>query len=140
MKKAMTIREVSELLNIPEHTIRYYTDMGLIPSIQRSSSNYRIFDEESIEWLKGTVYFRQLGLSIRDIIHYHDLCFSSDPAALHERYELLQKYCRKAEQEVLQAEERLRYLEHITERDRMIAEEQLPDLKNPRLRHSEKNS
>ncbi len=134
MKKAMTIREVSKLLSIPEHTIRYYTDMGLVPNIQRSSSNYRIFDEEAVEWLKGTVYFRQLGLSIRDIIHYHDLCFSSDPAALKERYELLRKYREKAEEEVLRAEERLRYLERITERDRMIAEEQMPDLKNPYLR------
>ncbi len=129
MKK--TIREVSEMLNIPAHTIRYYTDLGLIPSISRAENNYREFDEESIEWLKGTIYFRELGLSLKDIRYYHDLCFRDDPSALKERYELLLNYCEKAEAEVKQAEERLRYLKYITERDRKIAEEKMEDRKNP---------
>lgn len=131
MKKTMTISEVSRLLNIPEHTIRYYTDEGMIPGMKRAENNYRIFDEESVEWLKGTVYFRQLGLSMKDIRHYHDLCFSDDPEALKERYELLLSYCGRAKEEVRQAEERLRYLEYITERDRQVAERLLPDRKNP---------
>ena len=61
MKKTMTIREVSRMLNIPEHTIRYYTDEGMIPGMKRAENNYRIFDEESVEWLKGTVYFVSSG-------------------------------------------------------------------------------
>ena len=100
MTTTMTIKEVSELLNIPEHTIRYYTDIGLIPGMQRLPNNYRVFSEESLEWLRGTVYFRQLGLSIKDIIHYHDLCFSEEPEALKERYLLLQKYTEQAEEEL----------------------------------------
>ena len=131
MKKMMTIREVSQMLKIPEHTIRYYTDQGMIPDMKRADNNYRVFDEEALEWLKGTIYFRQLGLSMKDIRHYHDLCFSDDPDALRERYELLLKYCKKAEEEVIQAEERLHYLEYITERDRQVAERLLPDRKNP---------
>lgn len=127
----MTVKEVADMLDIPEHTIRYYTDMGMIPNIKRSSGNYRLFDEEAIAWLRGTVYFRQLGLSLKDIRHYHDLCFSDQPEALQERYMLLQKYCRKAEEEVKMAEKRLVYLQHVTERDRQIAENLLPDEKNP---------
>ena len=131
MEKTMTIKEVSELLQVPEHTIRYYTDMGLIPGVRRLQNNYRIFDEESLEWLKGTIYFRQLGLSIKDIIHYHDLCFSEEPEALKERYLLLQKYTRQAEEDLKKAEERMAYLKHITERDRKIAENLMPDRMNP---------
>ena len=129
--KKMTVKDVSAMLGIPAHTIRYYTDIGMIPSISRSDTNYRMFDQESIEWLKGTVYFRQLGLSLKDIRHYHDLCFLDDPEALKERYELLQSYCEKAEKEVETAEERLRYLQNITERDRKIAENQMEDFRNP---------
>ena len=130
----MTVKEAAEQLGIPEHTVRYYTDMGMIPDLKRTSSNYRLFDEEAMEWLRGTVYFRQLGLSLKDIRHYHDLCFQDDPDALWERYELLSEYCEKAHQEVGQAQKRLEYLLHIADRDRQIAEKAMPDLKNPYLR------
>lgn len=127
----LTIKEVSKLLSVPEHTIRYYTDMGMIPNIKRSSGNYRLFDEEAIDWLKGTIYFRQMGLSLKDIKHYHDLCFSEDPEALYERYRLLQKYCEIAEKELINAKERLEHMKRITERDRQIAQELMPDKMNP---------
>lgn len=127
----LTIKEVSKLLSVPEHTIRYYTDMGMIPNIKRSSGNYRLFDEEAIDWLKGTIYFRQMGLSLKDIKHYHDLCFSEDQEALFERYNLLQKYCEIAEKELINANERLQHMKRITERDRQIAEELMPDQMNP---------
>lgn len=136
MTTTMTIKEVSELMDIPEHTIRYYTDIGLIPGMQRLPNNYRVFSEESLEWLRGTVYFRQLGLSIKDIIHYHDLCFSEEPEALKERYLLLQKYTEQAEEELDKARKRLEYLKHITERDRRIAENLMEDKLNPYRRRS----
>lgn len=137
MTKKRTIKEVSELLGIPEHTIRYYTDAGLIPGMQRLPNNYRIFSEESLDWLKGTIYFRQLGLSIKDIIHYHDLCFSEEPEALKERYLLLQKYTEQAEKELEKAAERLAYLKHITDRDRKIAENLMEDKLNPYRQRSQ---
>lgn len=127
----LTIKEVSKLLSVPEHTIRYYTDMGMIPNIKRSSGNYRLFDEEAIDWLKGTIYFRQMGLSLKDIKHYHDLCFEEGEEALYERYNLLQKYCEIAEKELINANERLQHMKRITERDRQIAEELMPDQMNP---------
>ncbi len=135
----LTIKEVSKLLSIPEHTIRYYTGMGMIPNMKRSSGNYRLFDEEAIDWLKGTIYFRQLGLSLKDIKHYHDLCFSEEPEALYERYKLLQNYCEIAEKELINAHDRLEHMKRITERDRKIAQELMPDEKNP-YKHRKKKS
>ena len=126
-----TIKEVSRMLDIPAHTIRYYTDMGLVPNVARSGTNYRLFDDEAIDWLKGTVYFRSLGLSIKDIIRYHDLCFREDDGALFERYALLKEYTGKAKDELEKAKERVAYLERITERDRLIAEKLMDDVKNP---------
>lgn len=137
--KYLTIKEVSKLLSVPEHTIRYYTDMGMIPNIKRSSGNYRLFDEEAIDWLKGTIYFRQLGLSLKDIRHYHDLCFSEEKEALFERYQLLQDYCEIAKKELKNAEERLAHMQKITERDRQIAEELIPDKMNPYKQRKKKS-
>jgi len=30
-----TVKEVAKLLDLTEHTVRYYTDKGLVPSVQR---------------------------------------------------------------------------------------------------------
>lgn len=39
-----TVKEVAKCLNLTEHTIRYYTDKGLVPSIKRDKNNTRIFN------------------------------------------------------------------------------------------------
>ncbi|WP_243151275.1 MerR family DNA-binding transcriptional regulator [Clostridium butyricum] len=41
-----TIKEIAYILNMTEHSVRYYSDMGLIPSLKRNSNGNRIFDEE----------------------------------------------------------------------------------------------
>ena len=42
-----TVKQISEIMGMSEHTIRYYTDLNLLP-VKRDSANRRIFDEESI--------------------------------------------------------------------------------------------
>jgi DNA-binding transcriptional MerR regulator len=43
-----TIKEVSEKTGLTYHTIRYYTDEGLIPEVVRDKNNNRLFNERSI--------------------------------------------------------------------------------------------
>lgn len=38
-----TIKQVSNMLNIPATTLRYYDKEGLLPYIERRGSGYRIF-------------------------------------------------------------------------------------------------
>lgn len=47
-----TVKQFAEMFNTTEHTIRYYTDIGLLPC-QRDGGNRRVFDEESEENLKA---------------------------------------------------------------------------------------
>jgi Predicted transcriptional regulators len=48
-----TVKEIAKLLDMTEHTVRYYTDMGLVPSLKRDKNGNRLFDEESKNWLIG---------------------------------------------------------------------------------------
>ena len=41
-----TVKEFAERYGITEHTLRYYTDIGLLPC-KRDGGNRRVFDEES---------------------------------------------------------------------------------------------
>ena len=53
-----TVKDVSKMLDLTEHTVRFYTDKGLVPSVKRDKNNIRLFDEESINWLTGVKYLR----------------------------------------------------------------------------------
>lgn len=78
----LTVKEVSKKFNISEYTLRYYTDENLIPSIKRDKNNIRVFDEESLNWLKTIICLRKCGMSIKSIKEYVDLCIIGDSTIL----------------------------------------------------------
>jgi DNA-binding transcriptional MerR regulator len=67
MRKEVTISEVSKLLNISIHTIRYYEKEGLILPTSRSDGGYRLFDMETLTQLDTIVLLRECGISVKDI-------------------------------------------------------------------------
>lgn len=68
----MTVGELSRRTGVSVKNLRQYTDWGLIYSIGRSATGYRLFDEESL-WCVGLIgELRGLGLTIaeiRDLTH-----------------------------------------------------------------------
>lgn len=44
----MTIKEVSEILNISQDTLRYYEKIGMIPPVKRTVGGIRNYQEEDI--------------------------------------------------------------------------------------------
>ena len=83
-----TVKEVAKLLDLTEHTVRYYTDKGLVPNLQRDKNNNRLFDQQSINWLKGAKYLKQSGMSVEAIKAYIDLCLEGE-STIPQRYEIL---------------------------------------------------
>lgn len=47
-----TVKEVSELTGLSAYTIRYYENSGLIPSVDRTDGNIRMFSEYALSWLR----------------------------------------------------------------------------------------
>lgn len=58
-----TIKQFAEMFHITEHTVRYYTDIELLPC-KRDSANHRIFDEESVNWMQGITCLKRCGASV----------------------------------------------------------------------------
>ncbi len=48
----LTIKDVADRTGLSAHTIRYYCDQGLVPSVQRDSNNQRLFNEDCLGWLE----------------------------------------------------------------------------------------
>ena len=103
-----TVKQISEKMGMSEHTIRYYTDLNLLP-VKRDSANRRIFDEESINWLMGIKCLKGCGMSIEDIKKYGDLCLIGDETLI-ERREIMKKQLEIAKQNLENAKEILEYV------------------------------
>jgi DNA-binding transcriptional MerR regulator len=63
----VNIGELSRLTGLPVKTIRYYSDVGLVPEAERSRSGYRRYDHGSIVRLEFVRTLRELGLDLATI-------------------------------------------------------------------------
>ena len=125
-----TVKEAGQITGLTEHTIRFYTDKGLVPTVQRSEHNVRLFDEQSINWLFGVRCLKQSGMPIEAIKTYVDLCLQGD-ATIHERGMMMKKHGEAAR---LQLEEAKRHVEHLEEKMALYEEilaGKTPDTTNP---------
>ena len=57
-----TIRQMAEMFEVTEHTLRFYTDKGLLPC-ERDGGNRRVFNEESVNWMQGIQCLKGCGAS-----------------------------------------------------------------------------
>ncbi|MET3574384.1 MerR family transcriptional regulator [Bhargavaea ullalensis] len=109
-----TVKEVAEQLGFPEHTIRYYTDQGLVPDLKRDQNNIRLFDEGAVSWLLCAKHLRQCGMSIDDIRTYINLCRQGE-ATIGKRYEIMKKQRETALAQLEEARQRAKYIAEKTE-------------------------
>ncbi|MGN1234674.1 MAG: MerR family transcriptional regulator, partial [Christensenellaceae bacterium] len=108
-KMFYSIGQAAQILNVSPYTIRYYDKEGLLGSLQRESGS-RQFTEEDLDHLRFLCCLRSTGMSLADIKTFLQLCEQGDDTLL-ERYELLNKQHRIAEEELLRAQHQLEVLE-----------------------------
>lgn len=125
-----TVKEAAQITGLTEHAVRFYTDKGLVPSVQRNQNNIRVFDEESINWLLGVKCLKQSGMPIEDIKTYIDLCLEGD-STIPQRFALMMAHKEAA---LLKLEEAKRHIAHLEEKAALyqaILEHRSPDTTNP---------
>ena len=69
VQEPMSIAEVSDLLDVSAHTLRYYEKIGLV-EVDRDSSGHRVYGPESVRRLVFLTRMRISGMAIRDLQHY----------------------------------------------------------------------
>lgn len=101
-----TIKYVCDTLNLTVHTVRHYCDMGLVPNLRHDKNGNRIFDDESINWLRAVVFLRSSGLAIPEIKYYFSLC-EQGTSTINERLDILIKLKEQAEHDLETAQRRI---------------------------------
>lgn len=87
----MSIKEASEQLGIPAHTIRHYEKEGLIPFLRRDEHGNRIFKSEDVEWIKLMTCFRVTGMPINQLKRIVDLALQGE-STLESRKQILEQH------------------------------------------------
>ncbi|MER7170608.1 MerR family transcriptional regulator [Streptomyces mesophilus] len=63
----LTIGRLARRTGLPVRTIRYWSDVGALPVVDRTSGNYRLYDAESVARLELIRTLRDLGLGLDDV-------------------------------------------------------------------------
>ena len=103
--KRFTIKEVSEKLNLSQHTLRYYEKIGIIKIGRRGSSNIREYMKKDIELLEYIKALKNIGFSLDDIKSYIFLK-KNDKSTLSKRKKILKE-------QHIKITEQINFLTHI---------------------------
>lgn len=63
----MQIKELAQRTNLSSKTIRYYEEIGLLPSPRRLPNGYRDYDEADVDRVRFVVGARNLDFSLDDV-------------------------------------------------------------------------
>lgn len=106
-----TIKEISEMLNIPATTLRYYEKEGLLPDVERKASGYRVYSEDDLATLKVIECLKKTGMPIKDIREYSQLAAQGD-STLSIRYNMILERRSAVQQQMAELQETLDFVEY----------------------------
>ena len=127
-----TIKQMAQMFDVTEHTLRYYTDQGLLPC-ERDVGNRRVFNEESINWMQGIKCLKGCGASIEDIREYCRLCLLPESEEnLRARYAIILKQREEAYKKVEEAKRTAEYMDNKVSHYEAVLAGLAPDDTNPK--------
>ena len=108
-----TIKEVAEIVEENEHTIRYYAKLGLFPNIGRDKYNSRVFDDNDLDDVRFVIMLADTGMSLDNIRYFMDLSKKGD-STIAERSQILREHQNKARSLLVKFQKEVQLLEWKT--------------------------
>ena len=105
-----TIKDVAEITNENEHTIRYYAKLGLFPNIGRDQYNSRVFDDDDLEDVKLVIVLADTGMPLNEIKEFMDLRKQGNSTA-PQQAEILRQHTVNARQKMIKLQQQVQVLE-----------------------------
>ena len=125
-----TIKEVAEMMNVSEHTLRFWAKNGFIPDIIRNKNNIRIFSEHTLGWVKIVKCLRNVGVDLKSVKKYIDLCLIGD-STINERYNIILETKKKALEQMDNLKKQLELLDYKENYYKNLINNKLNDKFNP---------
>lgn len=125
-----TIKEVADMMEISEHTLRFWAKSGFFPFVKRNQNNIRIFSDDDLGWVRIVKCLRSVGTENKAIKRYIDLCIIGD-STISERYEIIKSTKAKAIQQMEDLKKQLDLLDYKEEYYQNLIKNNLNDEWNP---------
>lgn len=83
MRKTFTIGEIAKILNVPVSTLRFWEKQGLF-HISKCENNYRNYTTTDIIQIADIMFYRNLGIPIRDVNDFITVPFENYEESLED--------------------------------------------------------
>lgn len=87
-KNKYSMKETCEKTGLTYNTLKFYCNEGLIQNVKRNKSNYRVFDDNDINWIKSLTCLKNCSMSIAEMKEYLNLCLKGK-SSIPERQVIL---------------------------------------------------
>jgi DNA-binding transcriptional MerR regulator len=64
---AYSVKELADLAGVSTRTLHYYDEIGLLPPSATESNSYRSYDQAAVLRLQQILFYKELGLSLKEI-------------------------------------------------------------------------
>lgn len=95
-EKLYSMKETCDKTGLTYDALKFYCNEGLIPNVKRNKSNYRVFDDNDINWIKSLSCLKNCGMSIVEMKEYLTLCLKGQ-SSIPERQDILDAKLRELE-------------------------------------------
>jgi len=109
-----SMHECCTLTGLSYDTLKYYCNQGLIPNVKRDkANNYRVFDDDDINWIKSLICLKKCDFTLNEIKQYVKLCMQGKET-IPQRQQMLTKQRKKIEDKMLALKETLNFIDWKT--------------------------
>ena len=105
-----SMKETCKQVGMNYETLKFYCNKGLIPNVKRDKNNYRIFDDNNINWIKSLSCLKKCGMSLDEMKKYLDLCLKGQ-SSIPERKAMLDKKRKALEEQIKEIEDSLSFID-----------------------------
>ena len=109
-----SMQECCKITGLNYDTLKYYCNEGLVPNVKRDKlNNYRLFDDNDINWIKSLICLKKCDFSIKEIKKYIELCLQGKDT-IQERKEMLYNHRKEIENKISALNETLEFIDWKT--------------------------
>lgn len=108
-EKIYSMKETCNKIGLTYDALKFYCNEGLIPNVKRNKSNYRVFDDNDINWIKSLSCLKNCGMSIEEMKKYLEFCLKGE-SSIPERKDILNAKLEELENKKQEIQNAINYI------------------------------
>ena len=104
-----SMKETCNKTGLTYDALKFYCNEELIPNVKRNKSNYRIFDDNDINWIKSLSCLKKYDMSINEMKEYLALCLKGK-SSIPLRQDILKSKLSELENKKKELEEAIDFI------------------------------